>query len=655
MCGPDKKCEVGQPLRWRTCGQDDDEHSVIDNETEVEHRRLLETVVVPPPSTKVDPDTDNSIVDASEAFETAREATASPKNADAIDAIETVLQNSKQKYPSEGVSPMRRVLSAGNLSVANGSLFNVRVSLRYLKGLAASFNKANPPHVSNRSLVVGFVRVSSCSALASCSLDVARSRPVNLISLGDKGGPLPPVVWSSKRVLDRRRGRLYFSVVLKQVSTGGESLAYCRERIRLVFGLQRGDETIELGSAYFDVDGSERTQTRLDLPLRTETEATKKAPLLGPLRRPSNHNTFLGDKHDFSLLPDSVLSTRIDIKAGDHDMAGPLVWEDYIVGDDESFDDSHIPSLCEEQSLAEPYESVEVVPLPRGAAILAKSPYLDGFTGTSGRDSPANESMSSLRKKDRRGSENQRRRIPNLFGRKKPKADPPTAVTAAAMSVEAVDRVPKVDPVFARDPPEEETASFLSPISESHSDGSFSAIPSNEDDSSAGESSSVSSKKRGTLTDKAADWVYRGARAAGFFSYSSDEEKMTQFSFGTKDDTQNYPTSDLSESVMTDEASEIVIEQLKYWLQIQTETSTSHVDEEPPRGEASTPRTNEASRMSLTEILRSKGDEQETNPQQSLEHFKKILLLAQRLNLSPYDLIRRLENGESIEELLHSK
>jgi hypothetical protein len=445
---------------------------------------------------------------------------------------------------------------------------------------------------------------------------------------------------------------------LKQLVSGDGSCCYFPERIRFVVGLQSGEEIIELGTASFEVDGTEVSQKRVDLPLNGSV-GERKASLLSSLRRSSHPNSFRGDKLVFSLHPMSVLSTKIDVKAGDYDMAGPLVWEDYIVGDDDSFDESLVPSVCEERSSGDHYDSVEVVPLSRGAAIITKNSLLDGNVSHRGKPSPTNEIVSSLRHEGQRGTcddAQQRHIIPKLFSRRK------ANVTALSSKVEcrrAEDtkchfepadstedekgRVEPVENVIVR--PEEE--SLRSPTSDSHSEFSASAFPSNDEESSAGESSSNASRKRVSLTDKAADWVYRGARAAGFFSYSSDDEKMTQFSFSTKHgETYMRPTSDLSESVMTDDASEVVIGQLKYW--IQPETSISNAEETdgvPMAGNAKCER-----RINQKETARRSVGGQDHN--QSLDHFKKLLLLAQRLNMSPRDLIRRLEQGENIEDLL---
>jgi hypothetical protein len=325
-------------------------------------------------------------------------------------------------------------------------------------------------------------------------------------------------------------------------------------------------------------------------------------------------------------------------------MAGPLVWEDYIVGDEDSFDDSFVPSICAERSLEDHHDSVEVVPLSRGAAIITKNSYLDGNASYTGKASPANESMPSFNKDGQQT--NQRNIIPKLFGRRKP-ALIPLSTTKADHNAEETDlsgQNARTGCVHAD--VEAERGSLLSPLSESHSESSVAGYPSLDEESSGGESSPSISKKRATLTDKAADWVYRGARAAGFFSYSSDDEKMTQFSISSKDGTQMHPTSDLSESAITDEASEIVIGQLKYW--IQTETTLSNA-EETLNGAA------HASTPGKIRNLNDVADDREPNPHHTLDHFKKILLLAQRLNLSPHDLITRLEQGENIEELLHQK
>jgi hypothetical protein len=687
ICGRSKRCSVDQPFPWQDCGQEDDEHSLMETSTididdEID-RSAIESNAEPicqNPRNTVESasslptldsvvDTKNQDVNmpppASDNLQPLDGPTKSSQaeNPEAVESIETVLHNNSNDHTEAKISPMRRIVSMGNLSVANGTVFNIRVSLRYLKGLHVSFNKTVQSCSVNRSLVVGFVRVNSDATFATQSIDIARSRPVNLLALGGMPGPLPPVAWSSKRVLDKRRGRLYFSVVLKQLVSGDGSFLYSPERIRFVFGLQCGEETIELGTASFDVDGTEISQKRLDLPLRSESRTEKKTALFGSLRKSSNPNSFRGDKHVFSLHPMSALSARIDVRAGDHDIAGPLVWEDYIVGDDESFDESFEPSVCEERSLEDHYDSVEVVPLSRGAAIITKNSYLDGNASYRGKTTLANEIVSSLRNEGQHGTPGvtpQRQIIPKLFSRKKPDVIP---LSSKEGDRELKDTKCQVEPTqntqevkCQAEPinnmivgPEEE--SLRSPISESHSEYSASAFPSNDEESSAGESSSSRSRERVSLTDKAADWVYRGARAAGFFSYSSDDEKMTQFSFSTKGETQMRPTSDLSESVMTDEASEVVIGQLKYW--IQTETSTSHTEEIV--GASMNPDSKRDHRMKQTDVARHSVTRQHHNEPHSLEHFKKMLLLAQRLNLSPHDLIRRLEQGENIEELLHSE
>jgi hypothetical protein len=155
------------------------------------------------------------------------------------------------------------------------------------------------------------------------------------------------------------------------------------------------------------------------------------------------------------------------------------------------------------------------------------------------------------------------------------------------------------------------------------------------------------------LTDKAADWVYRGAKAAGFFSYSSEEERLTEFSFSTKDGTHMQP-SDLSESVITGEAADTVVGQPKFWIQTK---SSSVLEESPAIGEIPTLATANGS-TAVNESIKARRSNKthrgtlDNEKVLSLDHFRKILLLAERLNVSPQDLIKRLEEGELLESLL---
>lgn len=663
LCGPSRKCQVlseeDPPLAWGKCGGSRDEKT---NKSPPEHSEDLTGARLPDVDNEgrdyLQPQvsSQNFIAPTNPSKHSMAKVSDEAESSivpQASESIETVL-HSQEKDPSRPldfpsrVASLRGVLSSGNLSVSNGTVFNVRITLSKLKGLQARCFKTNPAHHANRPLVVGFARVEYNSSVATQSMDVAKSRPLDLHKFRERSAKLPPVVWGSKSVVDKRRGTLYFSVVLKQRNSDDGRTTFAPETVNIVVGLEYGEETKQMGTASLTINGTEIRGSRVSLPIQADAVQERKGRFFHS-RSFRRIGTFHREGLSFGLEPESFLTARLDVKAGDPEASGPSVWDDYG-GDDASFDESLNRSICEQPLLTEIHDSVEVVPLARGAAIITKQSNMERTESEPRRSSGSIETVSTGRwhgSKKYDEQTNHRRVFMPLFRSRKQetKNDLPRSSKAEVAKLHTPDEAfDEVGRCTVDD-------NVLSPISESHSECSLSDICSCDDESSDEESNSLLSRRKYNLTDKAADWVYRGAKAAGFFSYSSEEDKLTEFSFSKKDEVQ-MQTSDLSESEASDEASETLEGQFKFW--IQTESLSSHEDHNSVNDTSLATDTGDSNASHTNQNRTARAPDIERNTS-SLKQFKKILVLAQKLNVSPYELIKRIENGDTLENMQERK
>lgn len=249
-----------------------------------------------------------------------------------------------QEGQKEGAPPSNHLQSEPNASLlqkdafALNASFHVRISIGYMTGLKVDKIVKHTKQPANNRITVGFIE------LASSGKYTALSQPL-LTNIYEKV-KTTKILWANRQDGDeifKSRSRLHFSLLLERESIGLDSCddsddnsassrsSFVPEVLKLHVGLKFGDERIPLGIAKFAVNGSEKSEKKMDLivlPVSGLSSGSKtKRAMFGKKPR----NSFTNGELAFKLIPNKKLRIKTEVKIGYPGQDGAEIW-----GDDKS-------------------------------------------------------------------------------------------------------------------------------------------------------------------------------------------------------------------------------------------------------------------------------------------------------------------------------
>lgn len=554
--------------------------------------------------------------------------TSSSVTAGRSDAVETMIKHPiGPKELLSSLLPVRKGSSGTGSTpkrILEGTAFHVRVTLGYLSGVSVAMLPSQQIPKDRNALVVGYAKVEYSSSVATHCSKIAVSQPL-LLPCSKGTTHLPPIVWSGHAAYDKTLGRLYFSVVLESAHLkDSEERVFTAETVCLAVGVKRGDDLVPLGLISFTIDGTEFSGKRVDFNVLPEIRGSSGGrSMFKPLRKLGDNGSACGD-HRYFLQRDAKLSARIDVRSDIVGESGPRAWDD-ATGDDDSFVHSllNLPGSMADKS-SRHVDSVEVIPHKMGSTIIAspvalRDPkvqhYVDYEVAApfetavgNGSNRTASVDVKALLKVRKPWRPMQLHK-PNHPKENFVHTKSSLAYNQTVQTLNGSQRIRLSDRSALRAVLESQSESIRSEKAFTFSNDDL--LNNSEALDSASAPSSMLSRRKDTLGDKAYEWFYRRAQFLGFINDqgSSDDEKLRSWSFSTKDNEHMHP-SDISESIATEDISD----------------------------------KNRRRRRGHGSSLSSAGSE--SRSKQTIDDFKKILELAKRLGMKPDELVDRIEKGD---------
>lgn len=246
----------------------------------------------------------------------------------------------------------------------NGQTFYVRVSLGSLTGIKVS-RSSRKKKTNEKFLVKGY------ASLASSGSQIAISQPF-ASDLEASYSNSSKLIWASSGDETNRVGRLlHFSLQLQQESWTEENArddnsvrsqcSYQPKVIKIMIGLQCGDERFPLGIANLVVNGKTGNSSMLDLAMRqmddsSEKKSRQSKQRLGIFGSTKKQGISFSDDCWYTLSSNATLRVKVDSATGEVGMTKQEVW-----GDDDDASAAEFRSNREKRTDVELEETASVV------------------------------------------------------------------------------------------------------------------------------------------------------------------------------------------------------------------------------------------------------------------------------------------------------